>query len=52
MIKSKDDLSFALKADKQVYGITRKYPNFLGDETWKFQIALRIDVYKRQLYGS
>ena len=39
MIKSKDDLSLYLKADKQVYGIIRKYPKLIGNSkshyAWK-----------------
>lgn len=44
MIKSKDDLSLYLKADKQVYGI-------IGDENWKFQIALRMEEYHANQSG-
>lgn len=51
MIKSKDDLSLYLKADKQVYGIIRKYPKLIGDENWKFQIALRMEEYHANQSG-
>lgn len=45
MIQTKEELRRYLKLDKQVYGISRKYPRLYGDNTWKFLIALRHEEY-------
>jgi serine O-acetyltransferase len=41
MIRSKEDLEFYLEADRIALGKERKHPKLLGDEVWRFQIALR-----------
>ena len=41
MIQSKEDLRLYLLKDKQALSITRKHPRIIGDDIWKFQIALR-----------
>ena len=41
MITSKKDLKYYLLQDKIALKIERRYPRFIGDEVWKFQIALR-----------
>lgn len=45
MIQSKEDLYLYLKKDKQALGITRKRPNLIGDDIWKFGIVLRYHEY-------
>lgn len=45
MIKTKNDLRRCLAMDKYALGINRKNPKLLGDEIWKFQIALRKHEY-------
>lgn len=45
MIHSRQELRTYLQLDKQVYGITSRYPRLFGDETWKFLIALRHEEY-------
>ena len=41
MIHSREDLRLYLLKDKQALSITRKRPRIIGDDIWKFQIALR-----------
>ena len=41
MITSRKELKEYLEADKKMKGITKKRPALVGDEVWKFQIALR-----------
>ena len=42
MIKTKQDLIFYLQEDKRALGNSqRNHPKILGDEIWKFEIALR-----------
>lgn len=41
MIKNKNDLKEYLLMDKQMLGISDKFPPLIGKEVWKFQIALR-----------
>lgn len=45
MIKSYDDLLYYLKKDKEALNITRRRPKLIGDDIWKFQIALRKHEY-------
>ena len=41
MIMNKKDLQFYLEADRKSLGINHGRPYLLGDEIWRFQIALR-----------
>lgn len=45
MITDKESLKFYLDADKFALGINRSRPKLMGDEVWKFQIALRKHEY-------
>ena len=45
MITNKDDLRRYLEEDKNALQISRNKPKFLGDEIWRFQIALRKHEY-------
>lgn len=45
MIHTKEDLRLYLQKDKEALGITRKRPRIVGDDIWKFQIALRNHEY-------
>ena len=51
MIRTKEDLQFYLQKDKEALGITRKWPRIVGDEVWKFQIALRKHEYYHNTGG-
>lgn len=48
MIKSKEDLIRYLDCDKNALNITRSKPRLIGDEIWKYEIALR----KREYYTN
>ena len=41
MIKTKEELSEYLEADKRQLGITHRYPRPFTDEVWKYEITLR-----------
>lgn len=41
MIRTKNDLKYYLASDKKALNIRRRKPQLLGDEIWKYQIALR-----------
>lgn len=41
MIRSKSDLRYFLEADRLSLGIRAKRPRPIGDDIWKYQIALR-----------
>lgn len=45
MITSKEDLRLYLAKDKQALGKTGSRPKLIGDDIWKFQIALRRHEY-------
>lgn len=45
MIQNKSDLKKYLEQDKMQLGRRYRRPHFLGDEIWKFQIALRMHEY-------
>ncbi len=45
MITSKEDLLLYLACDKKALNIKRRRPKFLGDEIWRYQIALRKHEY-------
>lgn len=45
MIVSKSDLRLYLAKDKQALGKTNSWPKLIGDDIWKFQIALRYHEY-------
>lgn len=45
MITDKKTLKKYLEKDKFALGINKKYPNFLCDEIWRFQIYLRKHEY-------
>lgn len=48
MIKTKEDLIRYLDCDKNALNITRSKPRLIGDEIWKYEIALR----KREYYTN
>ena len=52
MIRTKEDLRLYLQKDKEALEITRKRPRILGDEIWKFQIALRKHEYYKNSGGG
>jgi serine O-acetyltransferase len=53
VIKTKRDLDFYLDADKFSLGKTRARPSlFMGDEIWRFQIALRVLEYYKNSTGG
>lgn len=53
MIKTKQDLAFYLAADKFSLGKKHARPSLvIGDEIWRFQIALRMVEYYRNSAGS
>ena len=45
MIKTRDDLQDCLDKDKRALGVKKSRPSIIGDEVWKFEIALRMDPY-------
>lgn len=52
MIISKGHLKFYMDADKYALEITKKWPSFLGDDVWKYQIILRkLEYYKNTNKG-
>lgn len=52
MIQTKEDLRLYLEKDKQALGITRKRPCLVGDDIWKFEIALRYYEYLTNVNGG
>ena len=52
MIQTKEDLRLYLEKDKQALGITRKRPCLVGDDRWKFEIALRYHEYLTNVNGG
>ncbi len=52
MIRTKEDLRLYLQKDKEALKITRKRPRIIGDEIWKFQIALREHEYYKNSGGG
>lgn len=51
MIRTKEDLRLYLQKDKEALEITRRHPRIIGDEIWKFQIALRKHEYYKNSGG-
>ena len=49
MIKTRDDLQDCLDKDKRALGVKKSRPSIIGDEVWKFEIALRMDEFYRNL---
>ena len=47
MIETKADLKEYLDKDKRALGIKKRSPSIIGDEIWKFEIALRMDEFYR-----
>lgn len=47
MIKTRDDLQDCLDKDKRALGVKKSRPSIIGDEVWKFEIALRMDEFYR-----
>ena len=47
MIKTRDDLQDCLDKDKRALGVKKSRPSIIGDEVWKFEIALRMDLQKK-----
>lgn len=47
MIENKLDLKDYLEQDRIALHLTKKHPNFFGDDIWKFQIALRKMEYAK-----
>ena len=47
MIETVAELKEYLEKDKKALGISKKHPALVGDEIWKFEIALRMDEYYR-----
>ena len=47
MIETKADLKEYLDKDKRALGIKKRRPSIIGDEIWKFEIALRMDEFYR-----
>ena len=45
MIQTKEELRYYLKKDKEALGISRQHPRIVGDDIWKFEIALRKHEY-------
>ena len=45
MIETKADLKEYLEKDKRALGIKKNKPSIIGDEIWKFEIALRMDEF-------
>lgn len=45
MITSKENLKQYLEQDRVALHIERKKPRIIGDEIWKFQIALAVVVW-------
>ena len=45
MIKSREDLKKYVKADKEALGFTKRFPSIVGNEIWKYEIALRYYEY-------
>lgn len=52
MIQSRADLDACLEADRRSLGIKRTRPALLGDEIWRFQIALRKYEYRLNVRGG
>ena len=52
MIRTKEDLRLYLQKDKEALEITRRHPRIIGDEIWKFQIALRKHEYYKNSGGG
>ena len=52
MIRTKEDLRLYLQKDKEALGITRRRPRIIGDDIWKFQIALRKHEYYKNSGGG
>ena len=50
MIKTRDDLQDCLDKDKRALGVKKSRPSIIGDEVWKFEIALRMDERKEWIY--
>ena len=47
MIRTRDDLQDYLDKDKRALGMKKSRPSIIGDEVWKFEIALRMDEFYR-----
>jgi len=47
MIKTRDDLQGYLDKDKRALGMKKRRSSIIGDEVWKFEIALRMDEFYR-----
>lgn len=45
MISSYSDLQYYLACDKASLGITRRYPRFMSDDIWRFEILMRWREY-------
>ena len=45
MIQTKEELRYYLKKDKEALDISRQHPRIVGDDIWKFEIALRKHEY-------
>ncbi|MFR6102998.1 MAG: hypothetical protein ACLUO8_11165 [Christensenellales bacterium] len=52
MITSKENLKQYLEQDRVALHIERKKPRIIGDEIWKFQIALRKYEYYLNVSGG
>ena len=45
MIQTKSELEYYLRKDREALGISRRCPRLVGDDIWKFEIALRKHEY-------
>lgn len=45
MIQTKSELEYYLRKDREALGISRRRPRLVGDDIWKFEIALRKHEY-------
>ena len=45
MIQTKSELEYYLRKDWEALGISRRRPRIVGDDIWKFEIALRKHEY-------
>ena len=52
MIKTRDDLQDCLDKDKRALGVKKSRPSIIGDEVWKFEIALRMDTERVRIEES
>lgn len=52
MIQSKEDLQVFLDKDKQALGINQKHPRLIGNDIWKFEIALRKHEFYKNVDGG